>query len=166
MIDLSNYSIFEIYLYFFKNINSFNLNLYKGVFYITLHILYGLLIILSLLIITNINYLFIVFIIICINIFTIFKFKRCPLAELERYNINFSCIEYIFKYLYIYNINKKTKSNKKAKEIKTKTKQNTCFKHLKYNNMDEVSLENLIICATFIICKLIILMIYDSLFQK
>ena len=118
MIDLSNYSIFEIYSYFFKNVNSLNVNLYKGVFYITLHMLYGLLIVLSLLMITNINYLFIVFIIICINFFVIFIFKRCPLAELERYNI------------------------------------------------DEISLENLLICATCIVCKIIMLMLYQCLCQQ
>ena len=160
MIDLSNYNIFEIYLFFFKNANSFNLNLYKGVFYITLHILYGLLILLSLILITNIHYLFIIFIIVCINCFGIYKFRRCPLAELERHNINFSCIDHIFKKTYqCFNLNIK-------KNTTILNKKNKCFKHLKTHNIDELSLENLIICATCIVCKIFILMIYESLFEN
>lgn len=173
MIDLSNYSIFEIYLYFFKNANRFNLNLYKGVFYITIHMLYGLLIILTLLVIKNINYLFITYIIVCINIFVIFKLKRCPLAELERYNINFSCIDYIFKYLYIYILNNNSRlickntstSNKNPKRNK-KNKQYNYFKHLKDNNIDEITLENLMVCATCIICKIMIIMLYETFILK
>jgi hypothetical protein len=160
MIDLSNYSIIEIYLYFFKNVGGLNLNLYKGVFYITLHMLYGILILLSLLFVKNINYLFIVFIIICINCFVIYKFRRCPLAELERHNINFSSIDTIFNSFYkFFNINIQDKNN-------IQNKKNVCFKHLKVHNIDEVSLENLIICATSIACKIFILMLIESLFRK
>lgn len=160
MIDLSNYNISEIYLYFFKNATSFNLNLYKGVFYITLHMLYGLLILLSLLFLTNINYLFIVFIIICVNCFVIYKFRRCPLAELERYHINFSSIDTIFNSFYkFFNINIQDKNT-------IKNKKNMCFKHLKVHNIDEVSLENLIICATIIACKMFILMLIEPLIRK
>lgn len=170
MIDLSNYSIFEIYLYFFKNANNFNVNLYKGVLYITLHILYGCLILLSLLLITNINYLFIVYIFMCINCFVIYKFRRCPLAELERYNINFSCVDYIFKYLYSSVVTHKSKNKKKTKHpgnpTQNKKKPNVCFKHLKYNNVDEISLENLIVGATCIVCKIMIIMIYENFMYK
>lgn len=175
MIDLSNYSIFGIYLYFFKNANSYNLNLYKGVFYITLHMLYGVLLLLTLFFITNINYLFMVFLITNINCFVIYKFRRCPLAELEIYHLNFSCIDYIFK-----NINKflnfntqeiEIKHNKKKKpnhkkNNKNNNKKNICFKHLKVNNIDEVSLENLVICASCIVCKIFILMLYNCIFNK
>ena len=166
MIDLSKYSIFEIYVYFFKNANSFNLNLYKGVVYITLHMLYGVLLIASLLLITNINYLFIILIIVFINCFSIYKFKRCPLAEIERCNINFSCVDYIFKYLYSFAKNNKSKSIKKPQKRKKGNKSNVCFTHLKYNNIDEVSLENLVGISICIMCKIIIIMLYECLILK
>jgi hypothetical protein len=160
MMDLSNYSIIDVYLYFFKNAGGLNLNLYKGVFYITLHMLYGLLILLSLLFVKNINYLFIVFIIVCVNCFVIYKFRRCPLAELERYHINFSSIDTIFNSFYkFFNINIQDKNT-------IVNKKNVCFKHLKVHNIDEVSLENLIICATIIACKMFIIMLIEPLIRN
>jgi hypothetical protein len=93
--------------------------------------------------------------------------KRCPLAELERYNINFSCIDYIFKYLYHSILNNKMKcdtpTNPNNPKRNKKIRKNAYFKHIKYN-VDEVSLENLIICGGCLVCKIIILMLYEGLY--
>lgn len=115
MLDLSNYNILEIYLLFFYSfVNKVNTDLIVGVFYITIHFIYVVLLCLVVLLNTNILHLFIMIIIITINVSLVIFCRTCPLMLLELKYLNIYALKSFFKLF---------KLKRKLNELKNK-KQN------------------------------------------
>jgi hypothetical protein len=151
MLDLKNYSIIEIYSLFFKNIfrGKMNIDLYLGVFYMTIHIIY--IILLAYLLIFNYNFIHncVLFVIVYVNVIFILWLRTCPLVLIEKKYLNTSCLKTIFFFK-----NKKNKENNKNKENKEK-KEKVFSKYLDYT-LDETSLLglstlNMLICVKILI---------------
>ena len=145
MLDLKNYSIIEIYSLFFKNIfrGKINIDLYLGVFYMTIHIIY--IILLAYLLIFNYNFIHncVLFVIVYVNVIFILWLRTCPLVLIEKKYLNTSCLKTIFFF--------KKDKNKENKEKKEKV----FSKYLDYT-LDETSLLglstlNMLICVKILI---------------
>ena len=150
MLDLKNYSIIEIYSLFFKNIfrGKINIDLYLGVFYMTIHIIY--IILLAYLLIFNYNFIHncVLFVIVYVNVIFILWLRTCPLVLIEKKYLNTSCLKTIFFFKKDKNKENKDKKNKKNKE-------KVFSKYLDYT-LDETSLLglstlNMLICVKILI---------------
>jgi len=151
MLDLSNYNILEIYLLFFYSffVNKLNTDLIIGVFYITIHFIYVVLLCLVVLLNTNILHLFIMIIIITINVSLVIFCRTCPLMLLEIKYLNIYALK---SFLKLFNLKRKSKRIEKQKT-----------KHLsKYLSirLDEHTLESLLLLSLIYIIKMMILMIF------
>jgi len=151
MLDLSNYNILEIYLLFFYSffVNKVNTDLIIGVFYITIHFIYVVLLCLVVLLNTNILHLFIMIIIITINVSLVIFCRTCPLMLLELKYLNIYALKSFFK---LFKLKKKSKRTEKQKT-----------KHLsKYLSirLDELTLESLLLLSLIYIIKMMVLMIF------
>lgn len=145
MIDLSDSNIFEIYYLFFKKLMNltFKRDLIIGVGYMTIHIIYvfmALTIILS----NNIFHLFIGIILVFINILSIYLIRTCPLIILEKKYLNISCVNSCFNVL-----------RKKDKHT-TPTKKSKHFSKYLDFQLDEITLEGLLLFYLAISIKLMI----------
>lgn len=145
MIDLSDSNIFEIYYLFFKKLMNltFKRDLIIGVGYMTIHIIYvfmALTIILS----NNIFHLFIGIILVFINILSIYLIRTCPLIILEKKYLNISCVNSCFNVL-----------RKKDKHTTSKKKSKHFSKYLDFQ-LDELTLEGLLLFYLAISIKLMI----------
>ena len=86
MLDLKNQNIFYIYSLFIKNLyqGKFNRDLCLGVFYMTIHIIYILLIIYVTFFTFNLKSTCILFVMIYMNALTIYLLRTCPITLLEK----------------------------------------------------------------------------------
>lgn len=160
MLDLKNYNIFSIYSLFIKNLGEYKLdrNLCLGVFYMTIHIIYILVIIYNTIFKYNIINSFILLIIIYLNFLTIFLLRACPITLIEKKYINTTCLKIIF-----YNENDKDKDDKN-KDTKdkdnndkdTKDKSKVLSKYLDYK-LDEFTLQGLITVGLIVAIKILIM---------
>jgi len=155
MLDLKNYNIFSIYSLFIKNLGEYKLdrNLCLGVFYMTIHIIYILVIIYNTIFKYNIINSFILLIIIYLNFLTIFLLRACPITLIEKKYINTTCLKIIF-----YNENDKDKDdkNKDDKNKDTKDKSKVLSKYLDYK-LDEFTLQGLITVGLIVAIKILIM---------
>lgn len=153
MLDLKNYNLLSMYSLFFQNIcqGKLNIDLYLGVFYITIHIIYITLIVYNILFTTNIINIFILLIIIFLNFYAVFLLKTCPIILLEKKYINTTYLKVLF-------YNEKENEEKENEEIKDKKKEKTkvISKYLDYY-LDEITLQGLITSGIIISIKLLIL---------
>lgn len=155
MLDLKNYNILSIYSLFIKNLSEYKLdrNLCLGVFYMTIHIIYILVIIYNTIFKYNIINSFILLIIIYLNFLTIFLLRACPITLIEKKYINTTCLKIIF-----YNENDKDKDdkNKDDKNKDTKDKSKVLSKYLDYK-LDEFTLQGLITVGLIVAIKILIM---------
>jgi hypothetical protein len=149
MLDLKNYNLLSMYSLFFQNIcqGKLNIDLYLGVFYITIHVIYITLIVYNILFITNIINTFILLIIIFLNFYAVFLLKTCPIILLEKKYINTTYLKILF-------YNEKENEEKENEEKKEKIK--VISKYLDYY-LDEITLQGLITSGIIISIKLLIL---------
>ena len=92
MIDLKEYDLIQIYLFYIKELLNCNisLDLFLGVFYLFCHQIYFVLFILITCFTRNINHLCFMALILFINIYSIIKCKTCPIYLMEQKYINTS----------------------------------------------------------------------------
>ena len=154
MLDLKKNSLFEIYSLFFKNIyqGKINMDLCLGVFYMTIHIIYIILVIYISLFTYNFNNTCILFVIIYLNAVTVFLIRTCPLVLLEKKYINTTCLKTIF----FYKDEKKNKKDKKDKKDKNKKDKKVFSKYHDYN-LDENTLQGLLTLGLFLCIKILIM---------
>jgi hypothetical protein len=150
MIDLKNYNILSVYSLFIENLcqGKLNFDLYLGVFYITIHIIYITLIIYNIFFTNNIINTFILLIIIYLNFLTVFLLKTCPVILLEKKYINTTYLKTLF-----YSENDKENDDK---EKEGKNKKKVISKFLDYD-LDEVTIQGLITAGLIIAIKLLIM---------
>ena len=102
MIDLKNKNLMDLfYLYFTPKgdeNNNINIDLIMGTLLVIIHLLYTLLIILTLFLCNNIMYLFIILIILSLNIVSIYLLEICPLELVEYKHLNNSAFKLLFNY--------------------------------------------------------------------
>jgi hypothetical protein len=148
MIDLKNHNLLSMYSLLFQNIyqGKVNIDLYLGVFYITIHVIYITLIVYNILFTTNITNTFILLIIIFMNFYAVFLLKTCPIILLEKKYINTTYLKVIF-----YN-----EKENEEKENEKKEKIKVISKYLDYY-LDEITLQGLITSGIIISIKLLIL---------
>lgn len=151
MLDLKNYNLLSIYSLFFQNIcqGKLNIDLYLGVFYITIHIIYITLIVYNILFTTNIINICILLIIIFLNFYAVFLLRTCPIILLEKKYINTTYFKVLF-------YNEKENEENEEKENKKKEKIKVISKYLDYY-LDEITLQGLITSGIIISIKLLIL---------
>ena len=151
MIDLSDSNVFEIYCLFFKKLMSltFIRDLIIGVGYMTIHVIYVLMII-TIILSNNIFHLFIGSILVFINILSIYLIRTCPLIILEKKYLNISFVNACFNLLW-----------KKNKHTTPKKKQKHFSKYLKFQ-LDELTLEGLFLFYLAISIKMMICIFYTS----
>jgi hypothetical protein len=157
MLDLKNHNLLSIYSLFFQNIcqGILNIDLYLGVFYITIHIIYITLIVYNILFTTNIINICILLIIIFLNFYAVFLLRTCPIILLEKKYINTTYFKVLF-------YNEKENEEKENEEIKDKIKDKkkekikVISKYLDYY-LDEITLQGLITSGIIISIKLLIL---------
>ena len=157
MLDLKNYNIFSIYSLFIKNLGGYKLdkNLCLGVFYITLHIIYILLVIYNSFFTYNLTNTCILIGIIYLNFITVFIIRTCPIVLLEKKYINTTYLKCIFFYKNEKNINKRKKEKEKEKE---KEKGGKIFsKYLDYK-LDDITLQGLVTLGLILCIKLLIIL--------
>jgi hypothetical protein len=151
MIDLQEYDLIQIYLFFIRKVFNcdVSLDLFLGMLYLTCHQLYiicnGLIICFT----TNINHLFIMLLILWINVCAILICKTCPLYLMEQKYINTS---YVISSMKIIGIPFSPVNNKKN------NKQKYFTKHLDYC-IDELSLQMVFSCYILIVLKIMLLII-------
>jgi hypothetical protein len=157
MIDLKKYNLLQIYSLFFKNIFQCKINtdLYLGVFYITLHIIYILLVIYNSFFTYNLTNTCILIVIIYLNFITVFIMRTCPIVLLEKKYINTTYLKCIFFYKNENNINKRDK-NKRKKEKEKEKKRKILSKYLNYE-LDEITLQGLVTLGLILCIKLFII---------
>jgi hypothetical protein len=99
MIDLKEYDLIQIYLFFIRNVLQYtmSLDLFLGMFYLTCHCIYIIFISTIICFKTNINHLSIILIFITINLISIMVLKTCPIYLMERKYINTSLIRSFMK---------------------------------------------------------------------
>ncbi len=150
MFDLKKYTVTEIYSLFFQNLcqGIINKDLCLGVFYMTIHIIYVLLIIYNAFFTYNLINTVILLIIIYLNSITVYLLKTCPLTLLEKKYINTTCLKTIFFDNY---------KEKKEKE-KEKEENNGLSKYLDYK-LDDTTLEGLFTLGIFLSIKILIIII-------
>jgi hypothetical protein len=158
MLDLKNYNISSIYSLFIKNIGEYKVdrNLCLGVFYMTIHIIYILVIIYNTIFKYNLINSFILLIIIYLNFLTVFLLRACPITLIEKKYINTTCLKIIF-----YNEKDKDKDDKdKDKEDKDsknkKDRSKVLSKYLDYK-LDEFTLQGLITVGLIVAIKILIM---------
>ena len=163
MLDLKNYNILSIYSLFIKNLSEYKLdrNLCLGVFYMTIHIIYILVIIYNTIFKYNLINSFILLIIIYLNFLTVFLLRACPITLIEKKYINTTCLKIIF-----YNEKDKDKDDKdKDKEDKNKEDKDSknkkdrskvLSKYLDYK-LDEFTLQGLITVGLIVAIKILIM---------
>ena len=157
MLDLKKYNLLQIYSLFLKNIFhcKINTDLYLGVFYITLHIIYILLVIYNSFFTYNLTNTCILIGIIYLNFITVFIIRTCPIVLLEKKNINTTYLKCIFFYKNEKNINKRKKEKEKEKE---KEKGGKIFsKYLDYK-LDDITLQGLVTLGLILCIKLLIIL--------
>ena len=166
MLDLKNYNIFSIYSLFIKNLGEYKLdkNLCLGVFYITIHIIYILLIIYNTFFKYNLINSCILLVIIYLNFLMVFLLKTCPIALLEKKYINTTCLKIIFYNEYdkdkkdVDKKNEKKDDNKNKKKNKKhdndKDKDKVLSKYLDYK-LDEFTLQGLITVGFIVVIKIL-----------
>lgn len=102
MIDLKNKNLMDLfYIYFTPRCdgnNNINIDLIMGTLLVIIHLLYTLLIILTLFLCNNILYLFIILIILSLNIVSIYLLEMCPLELFEYKHLNNSAFKLLFNY--------------------------------------------------------------------
>ena len=154
MLNLKKNSLLEIYSLFFKNIyqGKINMDLCLGIFYMTIHIIYTILVIYISFFTYNFNTTCILFVIIYLNAVTVFLIRTCPLVLLEKKYINTTCLKTIFFYKDEKKINKKCKMNKNSKE-----KSNKVFSKYHNYNLDENTLQGLLTLGMFLCIKILIM---------
>ena len=153
MLDLKKHSVSEIYSLFFQNIFQCKINkdLCLGVFYMTIHIVYIVVIIYNLFFMHNLIYTFILLVIIYMNFLTVFLLRTCPIVLFEKYYINTTCLKTIFfsgKY-----------ENEKNKSKKDKKKNKILSTYLDYE-LDEFTLQGLITVGLIVAIKILILSVF------
>jgi hypothetical protein len=157
MLDLKNHNLLSMYSLLFQNIcqGKLNIDLYLGVFYITIHVIYITLIVYNILFTTNITNTFILLIIIFMNFYAVFLLKTCPIILLEKKYINTTYLKILF---YNENENENENEEKENEEIKDKKKEKikVISKYLDYY-LDEITLQGLITSGIIISIKLLIL---------
>jgi hypothetical protein len=178
MLDLKNYNILSIYSLFIKNLGEYKVdrNLCLGIFYMTIHIIYILVIIYNTIFKYNLINSFILLIIIYLNFLTVFLLRACPITLIEKKYINTTCLKIIF-----YNENNKNKDDKnkddkdkddkdkddkdkddkdkddKDKEDKDKEDRSKVLsKYLDYK-LDEFTLQGLITVGLIVAIKILIM---------
>jgi len=157
MLDLKNYNIFSIYSLFIKNLGEYKLdrNLCLGVFYMTIHIIYILVIIYNTFFKYNLINSFILLIIIYLNFLTVFLLRACPITLIEKKYINTTCLKIIF-----YNENNKEDNDKnkdnKNKDEDNKDRSKVLSKYLDYK-LDEYTLQGLITVGLIVAIKILIM---------
>jgi hypothetical protein len=154
MLDLKKNSLLEIYSLFFKNIyqGKTNMDLCLGIFYMTIHIIYIILVIYISFFTYNFNNTCILFVIIYLNAVTVFLIRTCPLVLLEKKYINTTCLKTIF----FYKDEKKNKKDKKNKNKKDKKDKKVFSKYHNYN-LDENTLQGLLTLGLFLCIKILIM---------
>ena len=152
MLDLKKNSLLEIYSLFFKNIyqGKINMDLCLGIFYMTIHIIYIILVIYISLFTYNFNNTCILFVIIYLNSVTVFLIRTCPLVLLEKKYINTTCLKTIFFYKDEKKINKRDKRDKNKKDKKI-------FSKYHDYNLDENTLQGLLTLGLFLCIKILIM---------
>jgi hypothetical protein len=158
MLDLKKHSVSEIYSLFFQNIFQCKISkdLCLGVFYMTIHIVYIIVIIYNLFFMHNLIYTFILLVIIYMNFLTVFLLRTCPIVLFEKHYINTTCLKTIFfsgKYE-----NEKNKDNKN-KDKKDKKKKKVLSTYLDYG-LDEFTLQGLITVGLIVAIKILILSVF------
>ena len=155
MIDLKDYNLFQIYLFFIRKVLKceVSFDLFLGMVYLSCHQLYMVCIMLIVFFTTNIHHLFITLLILCINIYAILLFKTCPIYLMEQKYINTSYAVSSMKIIGIpfSPVNKKNKK-KNGKREKHFTK------HLDYC-VDEFSLQLVFFTSLLVIFKIMLLII-------
>ena len=99
MIDLKEYDLIQIYLFFIRNVLqcTVTLDLFLGILYLSCHCIYIMFILVITCFTTNVNHLFIILIVIIINLISILILKTCPIYLMERKYINTSLIRSCMK---------------------------------------------------------------------
>ena len=157
MLDLKNYNISSIYSLFIKNLGEYKLdkNLCLGIFYMTIHIIYILVIIYNTIFKYNLINSFILLIIIYLNFLTIFLLRTCPITLIEKKYINTTCLKIFF-----YNENDKDSKDKNDKDDKDskdkKDRSKVLSKYLDYK-LDEFTLQGLITVGLIVAIKILIM---------
>ena len=92
MIDLKEYDLIQIYLFFIRNVLqcTVTLDLFLGILYLSCHCIYIMFILVITCFTTNVNHLFIILIVIIINLISILILKKCPIYLMEQKYINTS----------------------------------------------------------------------------
>lgn len=157
MLDLKKNSLLEIYSLFFKNIyqGKINMDLCLGIFYMTIHIIYTILVIYISFFTYNFNNTCILFVIIYLNSVTVFLIRTCPLVLLEKKYINTTCLKTIFFYKDEKKINKRNK-NERDKMCKMNKNKKVFSKYMDYN-LDETTLQGLLTIGMFLCIKILIM---------
>ena len=160
MLDLKKYSVSEIYSLFFQNIFQckINIDLCLGVFYMTIHIIYIILIIYNAFFTFNLINSCILLVIIFMNFSTVSLLRTCPIVLLEKKYINTT----YFKSIFFSKREKKDKKDKKGKKEKEKEKEKNkvLSTYLDYE-LDEITLQGLITIGIIISIKILIMIIFN-----
>ena len=149
MLDLKKHSVSEIYSLFFQNIFQCKINndLCLGVFYITIHIIYIVLIIYNAFFTFNLINSCILLVIIFMNFITVSLLRTCPIVLLEKNYINTTYLKSIF-------------FSKREKKEKNKKKKKVLSTYLDYE-LDEITLQGLITIGIIISTKILIMIIFN-----
>ena len=163
MLDLKKYNLLEIYSLFFQNICQckINMDLYLGVFYITIHIIYITLIIYNVIFTHNLTHTCLLLVIIYVNFLIVFLLKTCPIVLLEKKYINTTHLKSLFFSKKENKKEKEIKDENKKEEKKEKRKKNNKFsKYLDYE-LDEITLQGLVTAGLIISVKLLTIFIFN-----
>jgi hypothetical protein len=150
MIDLKDYDLIQLYVLFVTKSLQLNmsLDLFLGMFYLCCHQLYCIFIITIICFTTNINYLFILLIIVCVNLISNIIFKTCPIYLMEQKYIN-TCLGQSTMKMYDISFNL-VKQNIKCKKHFTK--------HINYC-IDEFTFQLIFIIYLLVVLKILLLLI-------
>ena len=154
MLDLKKHNILEIYSLFFQNIFQCKINkdLCLGVFYITIHIIYVILVLYNVFFTFNFVNTFILIIIVYLNALTVFLLRTCPIILLEKHYTNTTCLKSIF-------FLKKDDEKKKDKDKDKDKKNKVLSKYLDYD-LDEFTLQGVLTLGLILVIKILILSVF------
>ena len=150
MIDLKDYDLIQLYILFITKTLQCNMSmdLFLGMFYLGCHQLYVIFIITNICVTTNINYLFILLIILSLNLTSNIILKTCPIYLMEEKYINTSLFRSTMKMCGI-------SFNSDKQKIKYKKH---FTKHLDYC-LDEYTLQLVFTIYLLVLLKIMFLLI-------